>query len=52
MDTLDIDTGEKQRLWRSQAPYYEVPGVLLNNLDYTNPIRSEPSENANAILHT
>ena len=39
VDTLDVETGETQRLWQSQAPFYEVPGVLLNDLQYTQPLR-------------
>lgn len=29
-DQLDIETGERQRLWRSEAPYYEEPVALLD----------------------
>ncbi len=30
VDRLDLQTQETERLWRSEAPYYEIPIVLLD----------------------
>ena len=31
LDRLDVDTGQTERLWRSEAPYYERPLQLLGD---------------------
>ncbi len=30
VDVIDVNTKKKERLWRSEAPYYEVPIGILN----------------------
>ncbi|MFT4665084.1 MAG: dipeptidyl aminopeptidase/acylaminoacyl peptidase [Polaribacter sp.] len=30
VDVIDVNTKKKERLWRSEAPYYEVPVGILN----------------------
>ena len=39
VDILELSSGNKQRIWQSKAPYYESPGMLLNDMDPTQPIR-------------
>lgn len=39
VDILDLSSGEKERIWQSQAPFYESPGMLLNDMDPSAPIR-------------
>lgn len=39
VDIMELSSGEKQRIWQSQAPYYESPGMLLNDMDPSKPIR-------------
>ena len=31
LDRIDLRTGKSQRLWRSEAPYYEEVGAVLDN---------------------
>lgn len=35
IDTYDLQSGEKERLWRSEAPYYERPWALIDAQEMT-----------------
>ena len=51
IDKLNLETGEKERLWRSEAPYYEYPYILLDikkGIWLTS--RESPEENPNFYL--
>ncbi len=39
LDTLDLETGEKERIWQSQDPYLEATSALLNAEDPDAPVR-------------
>ena len=51
LDCFNFATGETERLWRSEAPYYEYPSMVMNHLDHTLlTVRESRTENPNYFL--
>ena len=42
LDLLDVESGEKERLWQSSPPAYEFSGSLLVDTNSDEPIRYTP----------
>ena len=39
LDLLDVESGDKQRLWQSSPPRYEFSGALIVDTNSDEPIR-------------